>query len=56
VGVLAGLLLLVLVAPDAYSELLANTERVRALRVLDLAAHERSLDEVAWDSGWRSQC
>ena len=56
VGVLAGLLLFVLVVPDVYSELLANIERVRALRGLDLPVHERSLDEVAWDSGWRSLC
>jgi len=56
VGVLAGLLLLVLVAPDVYSELLANIERVRALRGLDLPVHDRSLDEVAWDSGWGSLC
>ena len=56
VGVLAGLLLFALVAPDVYSELLANIERVRALRGLDLPVHEQSLDEVAWDSGWGSLC
>jgi tetratricopeptide (TPR) repeat protein len=50
------ILLVVLVVPDAYSELLANLERVRALRGLDLPPHEGSLDEVAWDSGWRSLC
>jgi tetratricopeptide (TPR) repeat protein len=53
---LGGLLLLVLVVPDAYSELLANIERVRALRGLDLLKHEQSLDEVAWDLGWQSLC
>lgn len=56
VGVLAALLLFALVAPDVYSELLANIERVRALRGLDLPVHERSLDEVAWDTGWPSLC
>lgn len=55
-GVLAGLLLFVLVAPDVYSELLAKIECVRALRGLGLPAHERNLDEVAWDSGWGSLC
>ena len=53
---LGGLLLLVLVVPDVYSELLANIERVRALRGLDLPRHEQSLDEVAWDLGWQSLC
>ena len=55
-GVLGGLLLFVLVVPDVYSELLANIERVRALRGLELPVYQRSLDEVAWDSGWRSLC
>ena len=56
VAVLGGLLLLFRVAPGAYSELQANIERVRALRALDLPTFERSLDELAWDSGWRSLC
>ena len=53
---LGGLVLLVLVVPDAYSELLANIERVRALRGFDLPRHEQSLDELAWDLGWQSLC
>jgi len=50
------LLLLVLLVPDVYSELLANIERVRALRGLELPEYEHSLDEAAWDSGWQSLC
>ena len=53
---LGGLLLLVLLVPDVYSGLLANIERVRAMRGLELLRHEHSLDEMAWDSGWRSLC
>lgn len=53
---LAGLLLLALVLPEVWSELLANLERVQALRGLDLTIYERSLDEAAWDSGWRGLC
>ena len=56
VAVLGGLLLLVLIVPDAYSEFVANIERVRVLRGLDLPAFEGSLDEVAWDSGWWGLC
>jgi tetratricopeptide (TPR) repeat protein len=54
-GALAGLLLILLV-PHVYAELVANIERVQALRGLDLPEHQRSLDEAAWDSGWRSLC
>ncbi len=54
--VLAGSLALVLVAPEVWSALVANVERVEALRRLDLPVYERSLDEAAWDSGWRSLC
>ena len=53
---LAALLLFVLLVPGVYSELLANIERVRALRGLELPGYEHSLDEAAWDSGWRSLC
>ena len=56
VGVLAGVLFLALLLPELYAELLANVERVQALRGLDLPVHERSLDEAAWDAGWRSLC
>ncbi|MFN2183506.1 MAG: hypothetical protein ACK2UU_05920 [Anaerolineae bacterium] len=55
-GGLAGLLLLILVVPHLVAELVANLERVRALRGLDLLEWERSLDEAAWDAGWRSLC
>ena len=51
-----GLLLFALLVPGVYSELLANIERVRALRGLELPGYEHSLDEAAWDSGWRSLC
>ncbi len=50
------LLLFALLLPDLYSELVANIERVRALRGLELPGYEHSLDEAAWDSGWRSLC
>ena len=50
------LLLFALLLPDVYAELLANIERVRALRGLELPSYEHSLDEAAWDSGWRSLC
>ncbi|MFN2217001.1 MAG: tetratricopeptide repeat protein [Anaerolineae bacterium] len=56
VGALAALVMLILVAPHVYAELVANIERVRALRGLDLPLHERSLDEAAWDAGWHSLC
>ncbi len=54
--VLASMLSLVLVAPEVWSGLVANLERVRALRALDLPVYERSLDEAAWDAGWRGLC
>ena len=56
VGVLASLMILVVLVPEVYSALLANIDRVRTLRDLELPAHERSLDEAAWDAGWRSLC
>jgi hypothetical protein len=56
VGVLGSLVLLVVLVPEVCSELLANLDRVRTLRGLELPAHERSLDDAAWDAGWRSLC
>jgi tetratricopeptide (TPR) repeat protein len=56
VGVLAGLLLSALVVPDVYSELVANIERVRAVKGLDLSERGPTLEELAWEAGWRSLC
>jgi tetratricopeptide (TPR) repeat protein len=54
-GLVLGLALVVLL-PRLWSGLLANIERVRSLRGLELPVYERSLDEAAWDAGWRSLC
>lgn len=54
-GLALGLALVVLL-PRLWAGLLANVERVRALRGLELPVYERSLDEAAWDAGWRSLC
>jgi tetratricopeptide (TPR) repeat protein len=51
--VLAGVVVTaVQLAPDAA----ANGERVEALRVLAASAEAGSIDELAWDAGWRSLC
>jgi tetratricopeptide (TPR) repeat protein len=54
-GLVLGLALIVLL-PRLWSGLAANVERVRSLWGLELPVYERSLDEAAWDAGWRSLC
>ncbi len=52
----AVLALVGVLAPTVYVQLRANLERVQMLRGLDLPVYERTLDEAAWNAGWRSLC